>query len=66
MQRALVQIRPAGPFTVHEMRMATGVSVREFADGNGKVFGVAWQRLNGVISRTAIVRNGTPDAVRMA
>jgi hypothetical protein len=40
---ALVQIVTNGPFTVHEMRMPTGVMIREFAAGNGMVFGVAWQ-----------------------
>jgi Protein of unknown function (DUF2844) len=30
-------------YTVHEIRAATGIVVREFVSPSGKVFGVAWQ-----------------------
>jgi len=40
---ALVQVVASGPFTIHELRMPSGVTVREFAAANGMVFGVAWQ-----------------------
>jgi hypothetical protein len=43
MQGAIIQVTTTGPYTIHEMRAASGTSVREFVSPAGAVFGVAWQ-----------------------
>jgi hypothetical protein len=43
MQGALIQVTASGPYTIHEMRAASGTTVREFVSPSGMVFGVAWQ-----------------------
>jgi len=42
-QGALMRIAPAGPYTVHEIRSASGVMIREFVSSVGSVFAVAWE-----------------------
>jgi len=37
------QIVRTDAFTTHEMQSSTGIVVREFVNGGGTVFGVAWQ-----------------------
>jgi uncharacterized protein DUF2844 len=43
MQGALLRIASNGPYTLHEMRSATGIVVRQYLTSAGVVFGVAWQ-----------------------
>ena len=43
MQGALIQITDNTTYAVHEMRAASGTTVREFVSPTGTVFGVAWQ-----------------------
>ena len=43
MQGALIQIASGNTYTVHEMRAASGTTVREFVSQAGTVFAVAWQ-----------------------
>jgi hypothetical protein len=43
MQGALIQIANGNTYTVHEMRAASGTTVREFVSQTGTVFAVAWQ-----------------------
>ena len=43
MQGAVIQVTTTGPYTIHEMRAASGTSVREFVSPGGTVFGVVWQ-----------------------
>ena len=43
MQGALVQVTNSGAYAMHEMRAASGTTVREFVSTSGAVFGVAWQ-----------------------
>jgi len=40
---ALMRVTSSDRFTVHEMRAATGTTVREYVSSSGRVFGVAWQ-----------------------
>ncbi len=37
-----MRVTTSNTFTVHEMRAATGTTIREFVSPSGKVFGVAW------------------------
>jgi len=41
--KAKLQVSPGDRYSVHEMKAATGTTVREFATADGKVFGVAWE-----------------------
>lgn len=43
MQGAIIQVTTTGPYTIHEMRAASGTTVREFVSPAGTVFGVVWQ-----------------------
>lgn|SRR5262249_13563289 len=43
MQGALMRIASNGPYTLHEMRSATGILVRQYLTSEGVVFGVAWE-----------------------
>ncbi len=43
MQGALLRIARSDAYTVHEMRSASGTTVREYVSSNGLVFAVAWQ-----------------------
>jgi hypothetical protein len=43
MQGALLRIARSDAYTVHEMRSASGTTVREYVSSNGIVFAVAWQ-----------------------
>jgi hypothetical protein len=40
---ATARIERAATHTMHELQAATGTKVREYADNDGKVFGVSWQ-----------------------
>ena len=40
---ASMRITPGQNYTVHELRSATGVVVREYASASGKIFAVSWQ-----------------------
>lgn len=40
---AEVRIMPGMSYSVHELRIPTGTTVREFVSPAGQVFGVAWQ-----------------------
>ncbi len=40
---ASIRVMPAQNYTVHELRSATGVVVREYASASGKIFAVSWQ-----------------------
>src|SRR5579884_2403756 len=42
MQAALLRIQAANAYTLHEIRSATGTTVREYVSSAGDVFGVAW------------------------
>jgi len=42
LQGAVMRVTSRDTFTVHEMRAATGTTVREYVSSSGKVFGVAW------------------------
>jgi Protein of unknown function (DUF2844) len=41
--RASLRTTPAANFTVHEIKSAKGVVVREYASSSGSVFAVAWE-----------------------
>ena len=41
-QGAVMRVTSSDTFTVHEMRAATGTTIREYVSPSGKVFGVAW------------------------
>jgi hypothetical protein len=43
MQGALLRIVRSDAYTVHEMRSASGTTLREYVSSNGTVFAVAWQ-----------------------
>ena len=43
MQGALLRIARNDAYTVHELRSASGTTVREYVSSNGTVFAVAWQ-----------------------
>jgi hypothetical protein len=43
MKGALLRVTSTGAYTLHEMRAASGTTVREFVSPAGTVFGVAWQ-----------------------
>jgi hypothetical protein len=43
MQGALLRIVRSDAFTVHEVRSASGTTVREYVSSSGTVFGVAWE-----------------------
>jgi hypothetical protein len=43
MQGALLRIARSDAYTVHELRSASGTTVREYVSSNGTVFAVAWQ-----------------------
>jgi hypothetical protein len=43
MQGALLRISRSDAYTVHELRSASGTTVREYVSSNGTVFAVAWQ-----------------------
>jgi hypothetical protein len=43
MQGALLRIARSDAYTVHELRSASGTTVREYVSSNGIVFAVAWQ-----------------------
>ena len=43
MQGALLRIARNDAYTVHELRSASGTTVREYVSSNGIVFAVAWQ-----------------------
>jgi hypothetical protein len=40
---ASIRVTPAQNYTIHELRSATGVLVREYASASGKIFAVSWQ-----------------------
>jgi hypothetical protein len=40
---AMMRVTSSDRFTVHEMRAATGTTIREYVSSSGRVFGVAWQ-----------------------
>ncbi|HTM36506.1 MAG TPA: DUF2844 domain-containing protein [Terriglobales bacterium] len=40
---ATMRVMPAQNYTVHELRSAAGVVVREYASASGRIFAVAWQ-----------------------
>lgn len=40
---ASMRVTPAQNYTIHELRSATGVLVREYSSASGKVFAVSWQ-----------------------
>ena len=42
MQAALLRVQTANAFTLHEIRSATGTTIREYVSSSGDVFGVAW------------------------
>ena len=41
--KASMRVTPAQNYTIHELRSATGVLVREYASASGKIFAVSWQ-----------------------
>src|SRR5215475_10219851 len=41
--KASVQVSSREQYAVHELKAATGTTVREYATADGKVFGVAWK-----------------------
>jgi hypothetical protein len=41
-QGAMMRVTSRDTFTIHEMRAATGTTIREYVSPSGKVFGVAW------------------------
>ena len=40
---ASMRVTTAQNYTIHELRSATGVVVREYASASGKIFAVSWQ-----------------------
>ena len=40
---ATMRVMPAQNYTVHELRSAAGVVVREYASASGRIFAVAWE-----------------------
>ena len=40
--QAKLQVLPSGNYAVHELRMPTGTTVREFVSDSGQVFAVSW------------------------
>ncbi|HEX6821774.1 MAG TPA: DUF2844 domain-containing protein [Candidatus Sulfotelmatobacter sp.] len=40
---ASMRVTAAHNYTIHELRSATGVVVREYASASGKIFAVSWQ-----------------------
>jgi len=36
-------VRPGAQYTVHELELPSGTQVREYVDGSGRVFAVAWR-----------------------
>jgi Protein of unknown function (DUF2844) len=43
MQGSLLRIARSDAYTLHEVRSASGIMVRQFVSSNGTVFGVAWE-----------------------
>jgi hypothetical protein len=41
--KANLRVSPSQGYTVHELTMGTGTTIREYAGPDGRVFGVAWQ-----------------------
>ncbi|HYS11127.1 MAG TPA: DUF2844 domain-containing protein [Myxococcales bacterium] len=41
--KASLQVSSGDQYAVHEMKAATGTTVREYATPDGKIFAVAWQ-----------------------
>jgi hypothetical protein len=41
--KASLRVSPSRGYTVHELAVATGTTVREYANADGRVFGVAWE-----------------------
>lgn len=40
---ASMRVMPGQSYTIHELRSAAGVVVREYASASGKIFAVSWQ-----------------------
>jgi hypothetical protein len=41
--KASLSVSPSTGYSVHELKAATGTTVREYATADGRVFGVAWE-----------------------
>jgi hypothetical protein len=41
--KATLRVAPGDRYSLHEMKAATGTTVREYADPSGRVFAVAWE-----------------------
>lgn len=41
--KASLRVSPSNGYTVHELTVASGTAIREYATAGGQVFGVAWQ-----------------------